>query len=140
MDGGFGGFQTQQGVRMSPKVKRVGCTMLKELIEQDKLMIEDYDIIAELSSFISKKGSFEAETGHHDDLVMTLVLFAWASNQQYFKDMTDLNIREQLYKKKIEQMEEDLMPFGFMDTGQEDQIVDTDGTVWQIEDNDKFSL
>jgi hypothetical protein len=87
-----------------------------------------------------KKGSFEAETGHHDDLVMTLVLFAWASNQQYFKDMTDLNIREQLYKKKIEQMEEDLMPFGFMDTGQEDQIVDTDGTVWQIEDNDKFSL
>ena len=54
--------------------------------------------------------------------------------------MTDLNIREQLYKKKIEQMEEDLMPFGFMDTGQEDQIVDTDGTVWQIEDNDKFSL
>ena len=74
------------GVRMSPKVKRVGCAMLKELIESDKLMIEDYDIINELASFVSKKGSFEAETGHHDDLIMTLVLFAWATSQNYFKD------------------------------------------------------
>jgi hypothetical protein len=114
--------------------------MLKELIEQDKLLIEDYDIIAELSAFISKKGSFEAETGHHDDLVMTLVLFAWASNQQYFKDMTDLNIREQLYKQKIEQMEEELMPFGFIDNGPEDQMTDDEGNVWRVDPDNNFSL
>ena len=140
MDGGFGSFQTQQGVRMSPKVKKVGCTMLKEMIEQDKLIIEDFEIIQELSSFISKKGSFEAEVGHHDDLVITLVLFAWASTQNYFKDMTDLNIRDQLYKEKIEKLEEDLMPFGFIDNGAEDTEVDSEGTVWKKFDNDGFSL
>ena len=79
-----------------------------------------------------KKGSFEAEVGHHDDLVITLVLFAWASTQNYFKDMTDLNIRDQLYKEKIEQMEEDFMPFGFIDTGPTITEVDSDGTVWKI--------
>jgi hypothetical protein len=140
MDGGFGNYQTQQGVRMSPKVKKVGCTMLKEMIEQDRLIIEDFEIIQELSSFISKKGSYEAEVGHHDDLVITLVLFAWAATQNYFKDMTDINIREQLYREKIEKMEEDLMPFGFIDTGPSDTIVDDDGTVWKITDNDGFSL
>tara|TARA_R100000234_G_scaffold115079_1_gene90735 strand:- start:5711 stop:7354 length:1644 start_codon:yes stop_codon:yes gene_type:complete len=140
MDGGFGSFQTQQGVRMSPKVKKVGCTMLKEMIEQDRLIIEDFEIIQELSSFIAKKGSYEAEVGHHDDLVITLVLFAWAATQNYFKDMTDINIREQLYREKIEKMEEDLMPFGFIDTEPSDTIVDDDGTVWKISDDDGFSL
>ena len=140
MDGGFGNYQTQQGVRMSPKVKKVGCTMLKEMIEQDRLLIEDFEIIQELSSFISKKGSYEAEVGHNDDLVITLVLFAWAATQNYFKDMTDINIREQLYKEKIEKMEEDLMPFGFIDTGPDGTIVEDDGTVWDISDDDRFSL
>ena len=140
MDGGFGNYQTQQGVRMSPKVKKVGCTMLKEMIEQDRLVIEDFEIIQELSSFISKKGSYEAEVGHNDDLVITLVLFAWAATQNYFKDMTDINIREQLYKGKIEKMEEDLMPFGFIDTGADGTIVEDDGTVWDISDDDRFSL
>jgi len=140
MDGGFGNYQTQQGVRMSPKVKKVGCTMLKEMIEQDRLVIEDFEIIQELSSFISKKGSYEAEVGHNDDLVITLVLFAWAATQNYFKDMTDINIREQLYKEKIEKMEEDLMPFGFIDTGPDGTIVEDDGTVWDISDDDRFSL
>ena len=140
MDGGFGSFQTQQGVRMSPKVKKVGCTMLKEMIEQDKLIIEDFEIIQELSSFISKKGSFEAEVGHHDDLVITLVLFAWASTQNYFKDMTDLNIRDQLYKEKIEKLEDDLMPFGFIDAGPNDTEVDSEGNVWKNIDNGDISL
>jgi hypothetical protein len=140
MDGGFGSFQTQQGVRMSPKVKKVGCTMLKEMIEQDKLIIEDFEIIQELSSFISKKGSFEAEVGHNDDLVITLVLFAWASTQNYFKDMTDLNIRDQLYKEKIEKLEEDLMPFGFIDAGSDDIEIDSEGNVWKNIDDGDFSL
>ncbi len=140
MDGGFGNYQTQQGVRMSPKVKKVGCTMLKEMIEQDRILIEDFEIIQELSSFISKKGSYEAEVGHNDDLVITLVLFAWAATQNYFKDMTDINIREQLYKEKIEKMEEDLMPFGFIDTEPDSTFIENDGTVWDISDDDRFSL
>ena len=78
--------------------------------------------------------------GHNDDLVITLVLFAWAATQNYFKDMTDINIREQLYKEKIEKMEEDLMPFGFIDTGADGTIVEDDGTVWDISDDDRFSL
>ena len=86
-------------------------------------MIEDYDIINEISAFVSKKGSYEAETGHHDDLVMTLVLFAWTSTQPYFKDLTDINIRDKLYREKIEKMEEDLTPFGFMDVGLDDGLV-----------------
>ena len=139
MDGGFGNYQVQQGVRMSPKVKRVGCTMLKEMIEQDKLLIEDYDIINELSAFVAKKGSYEAETGHHDDLVMTLVLFAWTSTQPYFKDLTDINIREELLKEKIAKMEEDIMPFGFLEDGvEEDSFVDNNGDHWSVDKNDGF--
>ena len=72
--------------------------------------------------------------------MITLVLFAWASTQNYFKDMTDLNIRDQLYKEKIEKLEEDLMPFGFIDNGAEDTEVDSEGTVWKKFDNDGFSL
>ena len=125
---------------MSPKVKRVGCTMLKEMIEQDKLLIEDYDIINELSAFVAKKGSYEAETGHHDDLVMTLVLFAWTSTQPYFKDLTDINIRDKLYREKIEKMEEDLMPFGFIDVGLDLDFTDDEGTSWKVIDEDPFSL
>ena len=137
MDGGFGNYQVQQGVRMSPKVKRVGCTMLKEMIEQDKLLIEDYDIINELSAFVAKKGSYEAETGHHDDLVMTLVLFAWTSTQPYFKDLTDINIRDKLYREKIEKMEEDLTPFGFMDVGLDIEFIDSEGNRWEVVDDDE---
>jgi hypothetical protein len=110
------------------------------MIEQDKLIIEDFEIIQELSSFISKKGSFEAEVGHHDDLVITLVLFAWAATQNYFKDMTDLNIRDQLYKEKIEKLEDDLMPFGFIDAGPNDTEVDSEGNVWKNIDNGDISL
>ena len=141
MDGGYGQFATQMGVRMSPKVKRVGCAMLKELIESDKLMIEDYDIINELASFVSKKGSFEAETGHHDDLIMTLVLFAWATSQNYFKDLTDIDMREKLYEEKIKSLEEDMVPFGFIQNADEDDIeVDSNGDMWRRIDDDDIRL
>lgn len=131
MDGGFGSFHTQLGVRTSPAVKKLGCGLLKDMIESDKLIIEDYDMIQELSAFVAKKGSYEAETGHHDDTVMTLVLFAWCTSQNYFKDLTDLDIRSKLYQEKIQQIEEDLAPFGFIDDGLDEQtFVDNEGTRW----------
>tara|TARA_R100001460_G_scaffold2761_2_gene8698 strand:- start:1466 stop:3109 length:1644 start_codon:yes stop_codon:yes gene_type:complete len=137
MDGGFGNFETQRGIRMSPKVKRVGCAMLKELIEYDKFIVEDYEIINELASFVAKKQSYEAEVGHHDDLVMTLVMFAWASTQEYFKDLTDINIREKLYKDTIQKMEEEMIPFGFIDDGgEETSFVDESGQTWHTVDDE----
>jgi len=134
MDGGFGSFQTQLGVRTTVTVKKVGCSILKDMIEGDKLIVEDYDTIQELTAFVAKKGSYEAETGHHDDLVMTLVLFAWCSTQNYFKELTDLDIRTKLYQEKMQQIEEDLAPFGFVDDGlEETSFIDNEGNRWHIE-------
>ena len=139
MDGGFGNYQVQQGVRMSPKVKRVGCAILKEMVEQDKMILNDFNVVNELASFVSKRGSFEAETGHHDDLITSLLLFAWASNQDYFKDLTDINIREELLKEKIAKMEEDIMPFGFLESEEShDSFVDDNGDRWSLENGNGF--
>jgi hypothetical protein len=143
MDGGFGSFQTQLGVRTSPAVKKLGCALLKDMIEGDKLIIEDYDTIQELTAFVAKKGSYEAETGYHDDTVMTLVLFAWCTSQNYFKELTDLDIRTKLYQEKMAQIEEDLAPFGFIDDGLgEDTFVDNEGTRWSVdsENNNNNSM
>ena len=88
-------------VRSPIFLKRIGCAALKEMIETDKLIIPDFDTIAELTTFASKYNSYEAEEGHHDDLAMGLVVFAWLVQQQYFKDMTDLDIRQQMYKDQM---------------------------------------
>ena len=139
MDGGFGSFQTQLGVRTTVTVKKVGCSILKDMIEGDKLIVEDYDTIQELTAFVAKKGSYEAETGHHDDLVMTLVLFAWCSTQNYFKELTDLDIRTKLYQEKMQQIEEDLAPFGFVDDGlEETSFIDNEGNRWNIDQNNSM--
>ena len=139
MDAGFSKHDRQYGVRMSPKVKRVGCAILKEMVEQDKMILNDFNVVNELASFVSKRGSFEAETGHHDDLITSLLLFAWASNQDYFKDLTDINIREELLKEKIAKMEEDIMPFGFLESEEShDSFVDDNGDRWSLENGNGF--
>ena len=126
--GGFG-KNAQLGVRTSKQLKRIGCSALKEIIETDKLIVPDFDTIAELTTFASKYNSYEAEEGHHDDLAMGLVVFAWLIQQQYFKDMTDLDIRKQMYKDQMKSMEEDMLPFGIIDTGQDDgSFTDNEGT------------
>ena len=116
MSGGFGGrsSQSQLGVRTTMPVKKLGCSILKSLIEEDKLLVEDVDTINELITFIAKKNSFEADDGHTDDLVMSLVLFAWMTRQDYFKSLTDADIRTQIYEEKIRDIEDELMPFGFI--------------------------
>ena len=132
--GGFG-KNNQLGIRTSKQLKRIGCAALKEMIETDKLIIPDFETIAELTTFSSKHNSYEAEEGSHDDLAMTLVIFSWLVQQQYFKDMTDLDIRKQMYKDQMEALEQDMLPFGIIDSGQEEETF-TDGTgqVWEIAD------
>ena len=128
---GFSGNKTQLGVKMSITVKKVGCANLKQIIEDDKLIFNDYDIINELTTFIQKKQSFEADEGFHDDLVMCMVIFAWLVQQDYFKEMTDNDIRQRIYDEQKNQIEQDMSPFGFITTGLEgDEGFVTDGSIW----------
>lgn len=139
---GFGaGKVSNLGVRSSVATKKVGCSVLKNLIEEDKLTVEDSDIISELTTFVSKKQSFEAEEGHNDDLVMCLVLFAWCTRQDFFKNLTDMDVRLAMYSKEIEKIEDDLLPFGYYFDGansveekNEDLRWDTDNDKWLILD------
>jgi hypothetical protein len=121
-----GGFtkNADRGVRTTTIVKSIGCSMVKLLIEQYQLIINDHNTIQELSRFSKKGSSYEAESGAHDDLVMCLVLFAWLSDQPYFKELTDIHTLMQLREKTDEDIEHDLIPFGFIETGH-----DNEGTV-----------
>jgi hypothetical protein len=113
----FGGAKTYNGVKMSASIKKMGCMALKEMIEGDKIILNDYEIISELSTYISKSNSYEASTGYHDDLVSTLVMFGWLTTQPYYKELVDLDIRKKIYEDKLKKIEEDLMPFGFVSAG-----------------------
>ena len=133
LDGGFGSGQSQFGVRTTEVVKRTGCSILKSLVESEKMIIQDFDMIKELFSFVAKKNSFEAEIGYNDDLVMTLVLFGWLSTQPYFKDLSSLDIRKDIYQDTISKLEEEMTPFGFMDDGIEEPVPEKpleDGSAW----------
>jgi hypothetical protein len=130
---GFSGKKTQLGVKMSTAVKQVGCSNLKALIEEDKLLIPDYDTIAELTTFIVKGQSFAAEEGCNDDLAMCLVIFAWMAMQEYFKEMHDNDVRQRIYDDQRENIEQDMAPFGFIDDGLDDEyFADAQGDVWQV--------
>ena len=94
--------------------------------------MNDFNTIDELSSFISKGLKFEADSGRNDDLVDTLVLFSWATTDNYFKDLSDINIREELYKERVRYMEEQILPFGFINNKEEKEItMDNDGNIWE---------
>ena len=128
INGGFGGgrSQSQLGVRTTAPVKKLGCSVLKSLIEEDKLLIEDVDLINELITFVAKRNSFEADDGHTDDLVMCLVLFSWLTRQEYFKELTETDVRTGIYKDEIASLEEDMCPFGFIETNDSE-----DEGVWE---------
>ena len=117
VSGGFGGQKRTIGVKTTKQVKRIGCSNLKDLIENDKIIIEDFDLISELSGFVGRGSSYEAEEGMHDDLVMCTVLFSWIVRQDYFKEITDTDIREKLYNEKMKLIEDQMLPFGFIDDG-----------------------
>ena len=132
---GFSGKKTQLGVRTTSAVKKLGCSNLKTLLEDDKILVKDYEIISELTTFSQKHNSFEAEEGCNDDLAMCLVLFAWLVAQDYFKEMTDNDIRKRLYEEQRNQIEQDMAPFGFIQDGlEETTFTDSQGDTWQVDE------
>ena len=133
---GFSGKKTQLGVRMTAAVKKLGCSNLKTLLEDDKLLTVDYDIISELTTFSQKHNSFEAEEGCNDDLAMCLVIFSWLVQQEYFKEMTDQDVRKRLYEDQRDQIEQDMAPFGFISDGLDDgeSFVDNNGDRWHTDE------
>ena len=133
VSGGFGGGKTQLGVQTDKRVKRIGCFTFKSLLEESKLLITDADTISEISTFIQVKDSYAADDGYHDDLVMPLVLFSWLTTNPYFKELSNINIRESMYQARIKQIEEDVVPFGFIQNGLEEQFVVDSGDVWKPE-------
>jgi hypothetical protein len=133
LDGGFGSAQSQLGVRTTKAVKRIGCSIIKSMVEENKIIIEDFDTIEEMVSFVAKANSYQAEKGHHDDLMMTLVLFGWLTTQSYFKELTNFDLRKNLFQEKIQQLEDELTPFGFIDDGlnlENGPTIDIDGDAW----------
>jgi hypothetical protein len=139
---GFSGKKTQLGVKMSKTVKKVGSLNLKTLIEEDKVTFKDYEILSELTTFIQKHNSFEAEEGCNDDLAMCLVIYAWLVAQDYFKELTDQDVRKRLYEEQKNQIEQDMSPFGFIMDGLDDEgtFVDADGDRWKTLDNGSLEL
>jgi len=132
---GFSGKKSQLGVRMTAAVKKLGCSNLKTLLEDDKLLTVDYEIISELTTFSQKHNSFEAEEGCNDDLAMCLVIFAWLVAQDYFKEMTDNDVRKRIYEEQKNQIEQDMAPFGFISDGlDDDSFIDKDGERWYADE------
>ena len=132
--GGFSGGKAQLGVRTTKAVKKLGCSNLKQIVETDKLIVNDYDLISEFSTFSQKGQTFEAEDGHSDDLAMCCVIFAWLAQQTYFKELTDDDIRARMFREQQHQLEQDMAPFGFIDDGLNDsnvgEMIDEYGTRW----------
>ena len=132
-----GGFakNIQLGLRTSKQIKRIGCAALKDLIEQDQLIVPDFNTIKELTTFALQNNTYQAEEGSHDDIAMTLVIFGWLVQQRYFKEMTNMDIRKKMWEEQMETLEQDMLPFGIIDDGQEpESFKDDKGTVWTVDD------
>ena len=129
-----GGFSknVSMGIRTTKQVKRIGCATLKDLIERDNLIVEDFDTISELTTFIGKSTSYEADDGAHDDLVMCCVLFSWLVQQRYFRELTDQDIREKMFSEQMRMIEEEMVPFGFIEDGHDpdENKIPGDDNVW----------
>lgn len=138
ISGGFGRGM-QLGVRMSPLVKRIGCSNLKTLIESDKLLITDFDTISELTTFVAGRSSFEAEDGANDDMVTTLIVFAWMTTQKYFKDIVSHDLRKQLQLQEFSQVDEEILPIGELNNGMDVPFVVEDGDVWVTGSGDVYA-
>ena len=105
------------GIEMTRKVKRIGCSAIKDILEHKKLQIFDEQTILEVSTFVSRGQSYEASDGNHDDLMMNLVLFGYFVSGTYFRDMTDINLKEIMFSERMKEIEQDVVPVGFIDDG-----------------------
>lgn len=129
---GFG-RSTKLGVNTSKQVKRQGCFTFKSLLEEQKLLLFDADTIHEISTFIEKGNTYQADEGYHDDLVMCLVLFGWTTSQTFFNDLTDINVRESIYNQQINTIETSLTPFVITAHEEQETFVDG-GDLWVVDD------
>jgi hypothetical protein len=120
------------GITMTRKVKRLGCSGIKDILENKKLKVVDENTIIELSTFVAKGQSYEANDGNHDDLVMNLVMFGYFISTEFFADMTNINLKQILFDSKMKQIEDDMVPFGFIDDG-EQFIQETEKPSWYVE-------
>ena len=121
------------GATMTRRVKRIGCSSIKDLIEQGKLNIHDANTIIEMTTFISKGTSYEASASNHDDLMMNLVLFAWFTSTDIFQSISDIDMKNMLYKEQLQAIQDDMIPFGFIENAADDKPkfeTDEDGTIW----------
>ena len=127
-----GGFKrsTSFGVKTTKSVKKIGCANLKTLVESDKLIVNDFDTIAEMNTFVRIRVSYAAEEGNNDDLVMGLVLFAWLTAQSYFKDSTNIDIRKVLLEEQGLSDEQNITPVGIIDDGRKEEYVVDGGDMW----------
>lgn len=134
--GNFGGTYTNvvKGVKTTHQVKSIGCANLKTIIENEQLIVNDFDVISELSNFIKHKNTYAADIGQTDDLVMCLVLFSWLIKQEYFKSLTSTDFRKQIRTDQKEVIEEELLPFGFMQDG----MIDTSEEVVGYDNSDRW--
>jgi len=123
VSGGFSG-RVAQGVRTTKATKKIGCSNLKTIVESNKLLISDFDIIEELATFVAVKDTYKAEEGCHDDLAMTLVLFGWLVTQPYFKDLSNSDVRRNIAEENMQGVHDDLLPAGFIDDGMDIDSVD----------------
>jgi hypothetical protein len=130
----FSGRGSQLGIRMTKQIKKIGCSNLKTIIESDKIVINDFNIIEEMSTFSRRHNSWMAEEGCNDDLMTCLIIFGWLSNQPYFKELSNSDVRSKLYEDQANIIEQDMAPFGFIDDGiireNEEPFKDEYGETW----------
>jgi hypothetical protein len=131
---GFSGRGSQLGIRMTKQIKKVGCSNLKTIVESDKIIINDFNIIEEMSTFSRQNNSWKAEEGCNDDLMTCLIIFGWLSNQTYFKELSNSDVRSKLYEEQSNIIEQDMAPFGFIDDGintpESQPFKDEYGEIW----------
>ena len=128
------------GIEINRKTKRLGCSAIKDILEEKRLTINDEQTILEISTFEAKGQSYEASEGNHDDLMMNLVLFGYFVSTQYFSDMTDINLKQMMFEQKMQEIENDVVPFGFIDDGEEAIVrIENEDDPWRIrEDTRRF--
>ena len=124
----------QMGLKMSTQVKQVGCSNLKTLIEGDKLLINDFDTYSELTTFEQYKTSFAAAEGANDDMAMTLVIFAWATTQKYFREIVNHDLRKQIQLENMNQIDEDVLPAPIIESPLDHKFEVLDGDMWEAAD------
>jgi hypothetical protein len=131
---------TSFGIKTTKSVKKIGCANLKTLVENDKLIINDFDTINEMNTFVRVRDSYAAEEGSNDDIVMGLVLFSWLTAQSFFKDSTNIDIRKMMLDEQNMLIDETMTPFGFIENGLQEEVDDDGDDRWHFAEKRGFPM